>query len=71
MQNYAHETSQKIIKHKQLMDPSNSSKKTLQTWLSNVDHWNFKKRRIQSTIISVEVTLDDLIYVLSGCVVPS
>ena len=59
MQNYAHETSQKIIKHKQLMDPSNSSKKKtptpkkIQTWLSNVDHWNFKKRRIQSTIISV------------------
>ena len=60
MQNYAHEASQKIIKLKQLMDPSNSSKKKtptpkkkIQAWLSNVDHWNFKKCRIQSTIISV------------------
>ena len=31
MQNYAHEASQKIIKHKQLMDPSNSSKKKTPT----------------------------------------
>ena len=31
MQNYAHETSQKIIKHKHLMDPSNSSKKKTPT----------------------------------------
>ena len=31
MQNYAHETSQKIIKYKQLMDPLNSSKKKTPT----------------------------------------
>lgn len=31
MQNYAHETFQKIIKNKQLMDPSNSTKRKLQS----------------------------------------